>query len=171
MSRNRIPIAAELFAASHTRFPNPTRSTPPAVLIPRTDRRCSGAGVSRQRGRRRVGSRRRRKRVHRSRRSREGPPGRATPDEVLELIATDIADGDAQESHARTHAAERTKPIRSGVTGFLVTHRTSYSDVFRSRSAFPIIDPELRLIAAAAIIGLSKSPIAGLRTPAARRTR
>jgi hypothetical protein len=45
-----------------------------------------------------------------------------------------------------------------------------YSLSLRSRKAFPITDTELRLIAPAAIIGLSKSPNAGNKTPAATGT-
>jgi hypothetical protein len=36
-----------------------------------------------------------------------------------------------------------------------------------NRSAFPITDTELKLIAAAAMIGLSSMPNAGYKTPAA----
>ncbi len=39
-----------------------------------------------------------------------------------------------------------------------------------SLSEFPMTDTELKLIAAAAIIGLSKSPKNGYRTPAAKGT-
>ena len=42
-----------------------------------------------------------------------------------------------------------------------------YSSVFRSRKALPITDTELRLIAAAANIGLSSRPKNGYRIPAA----
>ena len=43
----------------------------------------------------------------------------------------------------------------------------TYSLIFRSRSEFVITDTELKLIAAAARIGLSSSPNTGYSTPAA----
>ena len=45
--------------------------------------------------------------------------------------------------------------------------RASYSLVARSLRAFPMTDTELKLIAAAAIMGLRRSPKIGYRTPAA----
>lgn len=42
-----------------------------------------------------------------------------------------------------------------------------YSEARRNRSALPITETELKLIAAAAIIGLSNSPKNGYRIPAA----
>lgn len=39
--------------------------------------------------------------------------------------------------------------------------RSYYMVVLRNRKAFPITDTELRLIASAAIIGLSKRPVKG----------
>jgi hypothetical protein len=46
-------------------------------------------------------------------------------------------------------------------------HCCDYSDNVRNRKAFPITDTELNVIAAAAIIGLSKMPKTGYSTPAA----
>lgn len=45
-----------------------------------------------------------------------------------------------------------------------------HSGTRRSRSALPMTDTELRLMAALAIIGLSSSPNHGYRTPAAMGT-
>ena len=44
------------------------------------------------------------------------------------------------------------------------------SDTLLNRSAFAITDTELKVIAALAIIGLSRSPKNGYRTPAATGT-
>ena len=48
--------------------------------------------------------------------------------------------------------------------------RAIHSFVARSLSAFVITETELKLIAAAAIMGLSNNPKNGYRTPAARGT-
>jgi hypothetical protein len=45
--------------------------------------------------------------------------------------------------------------------------KNGYNLVARSLSALPITETELKLMAAAAIIGLRSSPKAGKRTPAA----
>jgi len=50
--------------------------------------------------------------------------------------------------------------------GHAVSQRI-FQDAFLSRRAFPTTDTELRLIASAAIIGDSNSPVNGYRTPAA----
>jgi len=53
-------------------------------------------------------------------------------------------------------------------------HRTSvnqlYSRTLRNRSAFPMTETELKLMAAAAIMGLKSRPKDGYRTPAAMGT-
>jgi hypothetical protein len=42
-----------------------------------------------------------------------------------------------------------------------MTYELLHTDIFRNRSEFAITDTELKLIAAAAIIGLSKTPKKG----------
>ncbi len=47
---------------------------------------------------------------------------------------------------------------------------SAYNFARRNRSAFPITETELKLIAAAATIGLSNIPVTGYSTPAASGT-
>ena len=53
---------------------------------------------------------------------------------------------------------------------FFIIYNYAYSANFLNRNAFPITVTELRLMAAAAIMGLSNSPKNGYRIPAARGT-
>jgi len=53
---------------------------------------------------------------------------------------------------------------------FLTLNRPVHSRAPRNRKALPTTDTELKLIAAAAIIGLSSSPKKGYSTPAATGT-
>ena len=61
---------------------------------------------------------------------------------------------------------------RDGQVGcdFSLTYETAHRLIRRNRSAFAITETELKLIAAAAIIGLSNQPKTGYKMPAASGT-
>lgn len=74
--------------------------------------------------------------------------------------------------------ATRISPLRHDITAMISRALSSaawerdgvYNSARRRRNAFAMTDTELKVIAALAIIGLSKRPTTGYRTPAAMGT-
>jgi hypothetical protein len=70
-------------------------------------------------------------------------------------------------SYPRRLPVKPCRPLPAGSAFLRFPQSAHYNCTLRNRSAFPTTDTELKLIAAAAIMGLRRSPNHGYRTPAA----
>ncbi len=82
-------------------------------------------------------------------------------------LAGKARDWSTRQYQRQAKSDEREKSLHASRSIPHVPPLSSHSDVLRRRSAFPITETELNVIAALAIIGLSSRPKTGYSTPAA----